>query len=67
MAWPQMDDDALPSSFITKVLQCMGKWTVKLQTMFDVLDTVEEPRPETIIACPDDDANYFSINVTFLK
>lgn len=65
MAWPQMDDDALPSSFITKVLQCMGKWTVKLQTMFDVLDTVEEPRPETIIACPD--ANYFSINVTFLK
>ena len=30
ITFPEMDDDALPSSYITKVLTCLGKWQVKM-------------------------------------
>ena len=30
IGFPEMDSDALPSSFVLKVNICIGKWTTKL-------------------------------------
>lgn len=30
ITFPEMDSDALPSSFIPKVLACLGKWQMKM-------------------------------------
>ncbi|CAL1131599.1 unnamed protein product [Cladocopium goreaui] len=30
ITFPEMDDDGLPSSYIAKVLTCLGKWQVKM-------------------------------------
>ena len=30
ITFPEMDDDALPSSYIPKVLGCLGKWQLKM-------------------------------------
>eukprot|EP00435_Cladocopium_sp_Y103_P032526 s2049_g8.t1 len=30
VSWPEMDDDALPSAYMTKVLSCLGKWQLKM-------------------------------------
>ena len=35
MTWPLMDEDGLPSSYITKVLTCLGKWRVKMQQLIE--------------------------------
>ena len=36
MMFPTMDEaDALPSSYITKVLTALGKWSAKLQSLTD--------------------------------
>ena len=42
MTWPLMDEDAQPNSYVTKVLACMGKWRVKMQTILDVLGSDDE-------------------------
>ena len=42
MMVPAMDDaDALPSSFITRVLTALGKWSAKLQTVIEFFESVE--------------------------
>lgn len=35
MTWPLMDEDGLPSSYVTKVLTCLGKWRVKMQQLIE--------------------------------
>lgn len=43
ISWPLMDDpDALPSSYVAKVLGCLSKWRVKMQELNDVLLNMEE-------------------------
>ena len=36
--FPEMDADALPSSFVGKVLACCGKWQIKMQKLVQQLD-----------------------------
>ena len=45
MTWPLMDDDAVPSSYITKVLTCLSKWAVKMQNLKEVIGGLEDPNP----------------------
>ncbi len=45
MTWPLMDDDAVPSSYITKVLTCLSKWSVKMQNLKEVIAGIEDPAP----------------------
>ena len=33
ITFPEMDDDALPSTFIPKVLACLGKWHLKMHDL----------------------------------
>ena len=33
VSWPEMDDDAQPSSYVTKVLTCLSKWQLKVNTL----------------------------------
>ncbi|CAK9111666.1 unnamed protein product [Durusdinium trenchii] len=41
--FPVMDDaDALASSYIPRVLTCLSKWGVKIQSMMEVLESVED-------------------------
>ena len=35
--WPEMDCDALPSSYLLKVLQAVEKWDVKLGAVMDAV------------------------------
>ena len=37
-----MDDDALASTYVTKVLTCLSKWRVKMQSMREVFLMDEE-------------------------
>ena len=39
MTWPLMDDDALPSSYTTRVLTCVSKWRVKMQTLVEAFES----------------------------
>lgn len=42
MKFPEMDDpDALPSSYVTRVLAALGKWACKLQTVIEFLESIE--------------------------
>ena len=36
--FPEMDDDALPSSYIMKVHACLSKWELQVSNMADALD-----------------------------
>lgn len=47
LSFPAMDDDALPSSYTQKILVALGKWRVKMQSIGEVLDMLEE-RPESV-------------------
>lgn len=42
LAFPVMDDDAVPSSYIQKVQGAIGKWRVKMHAMVAVKDDLEE-------------------------
>lgn len=49
MTWPLMDDDALPSSYITKVLTCLSKWRVKMTSLMETFDAMEDGQiPESM-------------------
>lgn len=37
ITWPEMDSDALPSSYITRVLTCTAKWNAKLLGLCDTI------------------------------
>lgn len=41
ITWPLMDEDALPSTYITRVLTCLSKWRVKLSTLMEVLSVAD--------------------------
>lgn len=43
VTWPEMDDDALPSAYMTKVLSCVGKWQLKMGQLSTALDAFDEP------------------------
>ena len=43
ITWPEMDEDGLPSSYVTKVLGVTGKWQIKM------------PELSKSMACFDDD------------
>ena len=45
MTWPLMDEDGLPSSYITKVLACLGKWRVKMQQLIEGFEA-DSDQPE---------------------
>ena len=38
VSFPEMDSDALPSSYVMKVLACMGKWQMKMHDLGSQLD-----------------------------
>ncbi|CAE7310029.1 unnamed protein product [Symbiodinium sp. CCMP2592] len=38
ISFPDMDADGLPSSYIVKVVQCLGKWNAKIQGVKDQLE-----------------------------
>lgn len=42
MTWPLMDEDAHASSYITKVLTCLSKWRVKMQTLIESFQADDE-------------------------
>ena len=42
ITWPDMDDDALASSYVPKVLTCLGKWQVKMSELMDVLSNYDD-------------------------
>ena len=39
ISFPEMDSDAIPSSYVMKVLACMGKWQMKMHDLGSQLDT----------------------------
>lgn len=41
ITWPLMDEDALPSSYIPRVLTCLSKWRVKLSNLMEVLSVAD--------------------------
>lgn len=41
MSWPLMDDDGLPSSYVSKVLTCLSKWRVKMDGLKEALESTE--------------------------
>lgn len=43
MTWPAMDEDAKASSYITKVLTCLGKWGLKMHALMEVFSSPDEP------------------------
>lgn len=44
LSWPLMDDpDALPSTYIPKVLTCLSKWSVKMQELDELVVSLESP------------------------
>lgn len=45
--FPFMDDDALPASFIQRILGATAKWRLKLATMKETLETLEDA-PESV-------------------
>ena len=43
MKFPAMDDaDALPSSYITRVLTALSQWSCKIQVVVDFFQSVEQ-------------------------
>ena len=42
ITWPDMDDDALASSYVTKVLTCLGKWQVRMSDLMDVMGNYDD-------------------------
>ena len=45
MSFPLMDDpDALPSTYINKVLQSLSKWSCKLVSLCDAIAAVDPPQ-----------------------
>lgn len=42
ITWPAMDDDALPSSYIMRVLTCVSKWSVKMVGLTDMIASLEK-------------------------
>ena len=44
VSWPEMDDDALPSSYVQKVLNCLGKWQLKMGQLQNTMGDFE-PEP----------------------
>ena len=59
LAFPVMDDDAVPSSYIQKVQGAIGKWRVKMHAMVAVKDELEEV-PESM-GQPFASSNYRTI------
>ena len=47
LSFPVMDDDALPSSYIQKVLGALAKWRVKMNGIIETLDSLEE-KPDNV-------------------
>lgn len=47
LSFPAMDDDALPSSFIQRVLSALAKWRVKMHNVCSFLEELDEI-PETL-------------------
>ncbi|CAE7030228.1 unnamed protein product [Symbiodinium sp. CCMP2456] len=41
ISFPDMDADGLPSSYIIKVVNCLGKWAAKVQAVTDQLAEVK--------------------------
>ena len=42
ITWPLMDEDALASTYVTKVLTCLSKWRVKMQGLIEVFSLEKE-------------------------
>ena len=42
VSWPEMDDDALPSSYVCKVMCCLGKWQLKISDVGKSFDQLDE-------------------------
>jgi hypothetical protein len=49
LAFPTMDDDALPSSYAQKVLGSMAKWKVKMHALSSFKEEMEEV-PENMVS-----------------
>lgn len=43
ITWPNMDDDGLPSAYITKVMVCISKWVVKMTGLIESIEGIEDP------------------------
>lgn len=42
MTWPLMDEDAAPNAYVTKVLACLSKWRVKMQSVIDAFSSCDD-------------------------
>ena len=42
MTWPLMDEDAAPNAYVTKVLACLSKWRVKMQTVIEAFSSSDD-------------------------
>ena len=47
LSFPAMDDDALASSYIQRVLSAVAKWRVKMHSVSSSMEELDEP-PETL-------------------
>ena len=43
ISWPEMDDDAAPSSLVQKILRCASKWQLKMVELQGLLESLEKP------------------------
>ncbi|CAK9102206.1 unnamed protein product, partial [Durusdinium trenchii] len=60
ITFPEMDDDALPSTYCIKVLGCLGKWSAKMYDLAELvekaktcakeLDNLQETAPAKVVA-----------------
>ena len=39
ISFPEMDSDALPSTYVMKVVACVGKWQMKLLDLANMMDS----------------------------
>lgn len=42
ITWPEMDADGLPSSYITRVLTCLAKWSAKLAGLHETITSFDD-------------------------
>ena len=65
ITWPLMDEDALASTYVTKVLTCLSKWRVKLQAVVDVFnldeDETDNSKQNLCLICPKHVQDYIYI------
>ena len=49
--WPEIDNDGLMSSYVLKVLTVMGKWSMRMTNLVEILDSCKSDRVAELPGC----------------